>query len=128
MNKITIPANMTAADPEKAARVTGEQTRLMELFAGADENKLDFISVHVQQLAWLAVTILDLQQQIDADGAVLPFQNGKNQSGLQANPACKLLIDCQKLYNSGFRALLPLVVEKPQRDGLKEFLDQFDCE
>ena len=96
----------------KAQRVQDERTRLMELFTGADENKLDFIRDTVQQLAWLGVSIKDLQAEIDDAGAVIPYQNGQTQKGLQANPACKLLIDYQKLYNTQFRALLPVLPEK----------------
>lgn len=99
-------------DPGKAERVKAEQARLMGLFTGADKNKLNYISIHVQQLAWLGVSILDLQSQIDAEGTVIPYQNGRNQTGLQANPAAKLLIDCQKLYNTVFRALMSVLPEE----------------
>ena len=108
MNKRTIPA---AADQGKTERVQDEQARLMELFTGADPNKLDFIRDAVQQVAWLGISILELQTEIDETGPVVPYQNGKNQTGLQANPACKLLTDFQKLYNTQFRALLPVVPE-----------------
>lgn len=116
------------ADPVKERRVKKERARLMELFAGVDENKTDFIKNHVQQLAWLNVSILELQIQIDAAGAVIPYDNGGGQRGNQANPACKLLIEYEKLSNTIFRALLPLVPEKPGRDDLAEFLSQFDCD
>lgn len=102
----------TKADPDKIKRVEQERTRLMELFAGADQNKLDFIRREVEKLAWLNVSISDLQSETDAAGAVIPYDNGGNQKGLQANPACKLLIEYEKLSNTIFRALLPLVPEK----------------
>lgn len=111
----------------KDERVAAEEQRLMALFAGADENKLDFIRNHVQQLAWVNVSILDLQAEVDSAGAVVPFQNGRNQSGLQQNPACKLLIDYQKLSNTSFRALLPVLPEKPKSNALDE-LRQFNSE
>lgn len=114
------------ADPGKERRVKKERARLMELFTGADENKLDFIRDTVNQLSWLAVSILDLQAEVDEKGPVIPYKNGQNQEGLQANPACKILIDFEKLYNTAFRALLPLVPEKPGRDELAEFMAQFE--
>lgn len=114
------------ADPGKERRVKKERARLMELFTGADENKLDFIRDTVNQLSWLAVSILDLQAEVDEKGPVIPYKNGQNQEGLQANPACKILIDFEKLYNTAFRALLPLVPEKPGRDELAEFMSQFE--
>ena len=105
-------------DPGKAARVEQERARIMALFDGADGNRLDFIRETVKQLAWLAVSIQDLQDDIDENGAVVPYQNGRNQGGLQQNPSCKLLIDCEKIFNTKFRALLPVLPEK-QRKGSK---------
>lgn len=112
MNKRTSVTTPVAADPGKAARVEQERARLMELFTGADENKLDFIRSQVQQLAWLNVSIADLQAETDAAGAVVQYNNGGNQRGLQTNPACKLLIEYGKQSNTIFRALLPLVPDK----------------
>ena len=116
-------------DPEKTAVVERERQRLMELFAGADQNKLDFIRDAVQQVAWLGITILELQAEIDQRGTVVPFQNGREQTGLQANPACKILKDYQQLYNTQFRALLPVLPEKiNEHDDLEEFRRAFEWE
>ena len=117
-----ITASLVAADPGKAASVEKERARLMELFTGADSNKMDFIRNHVQQLAWLNISISDLQAETDAAGAVVQYNNGGNQKGLQTNPACKLLIEYEKLSNTIFRALLPLVPEKAYND---DFLSDF---
>ena len=121
----TLRAAAMEMEPGKAERVEQERARLLELFAGADPNRLDFIRETVKQLAWLAVSIQDLQAEVDEKGAVLPFMNGKNQTGFQANPACKLLIDYEKLHNTAFRALMPVLPEKPRSSKLDEF---FNCD
>ena len=121
MSKRTSAAAAVAADPGKAARVEQERARLMELFTGADSNKMDFIRNQVQQLAWLNISISDLQAETDAAGAVVQYDNGGNQRGLQANPACKLLIEYEKLSNTIFRALLPLVPEKVNEDDFLNY-------
>ena len=122
--KATIPAAVLNVDPGKAALVEQERARLMALFDGADENRLDFIRDAVQQLAWLNVSIQELQMDIDEKGHVIPYQNGQTQKGLQANPSCKLLTDFQKLSNTTFRALLPVLPEKKAGPGkLAAFLD-----
>lgn len=111
-------------EPGKAERVERDRARLMELFTGADENKVDFIRDAVQQVAWLGVSIRELQADIDKNGSVLSFDNGGNQKGVQANPSCKLLTDYQKLYNTQFRALLPLIQDKLSNNSkLSEFFD-----
>ena len=123
----TVVMAAVAVDPGKAARVEQERTRLMELFAGADQNKLDFIRDHVQQLAWLGITILELQADVDERGPVVPYKNGQTQEGLQANPACKILKDYQQLYNTQFRALLPVLPDKPHGGGkLSQFFQNSD--
>lgn len=104
-------------DQGKAARVEQERARLMALFDGADPNKLDFIRDAVRQVAWLGISIIELQTEIDQRGAVVQYQNGREQSGLQMNPAAKLLKDFQTLYNTQFRALLPVLPEKVSGPG-----------
>ena len=113
-------------DTSKKNRVQAEKKRLMALFAGADQNHLDFIQKHVQQLAWVNISIIDLQKQIDEEGAVIPYQNGKSQSGMQQNPACKLLIDYQKLSNTSFNALVKVLPEKPTQSKLSAFMNGID--
>ena len=116
-------------DDDKAARVDAERARLLELFAGADGNKMDFIKCHVQQLAWLNVSIVELQEKVDAVGAVVQYDNGGNQRGLQQNPACKLLVDYEKLSNTIFRALLPVLPDRPRKKGkLEQFMNDIDDE
>ena len=111
----TLPAN-------KAERVQAEQARLMGLFTGADANKLDFIRAEVQKLAWLNVSIVELQKEIDDTGSVVEYNHGGGQTGVTTNPACKLLVDYQKLSNVTFRALLPVLPEGvSDYDPLAEF-------
>lgn len=105
-------------------KVSAEIKRLMALFEGVDENKIDFIREHVRQLAWYNVRIRELQQSINEKGMTIPFQNGRNQSGLQANPDIRTLIDLQKLTNAIVKVLLPLVPEKQSDDNWSaNFLD-----
>ena len=127
--KTSAPAAALIMEPEKAARVEQERARLMEIFAGADENRLDFIKDAVQQVAWLGITILELQAEIDKRGPVVEYQNGRNQTGLQQNPACKVLKDYQQLYNTLFRALLPVLPDKPRSPGkLAAIMNDFDLD
>ena len=109
----------------KDRRVCEELKRLSALFEKADGTKRAFIQKHVEQLAWLAVSIADLQKDIDENGPVVPYVNGRNQSGLQANPSCRLLIDYQKLYTAASKALLPVLPED-QEDTYAEFLENID--
>lgn len=106
-------------------KVSAEIKRLMALFEGVDENKTDFIREHVRQLSWYNVRIRELQQSINEKGVTIPYQNGRNQTGMQANPDLKALIDLQKLTNPIVKTLLPLVPEKQEKtDFFAEFMDE----
>ena len=98
-------------------KVATENKRLMALFDGADENKMDFIREHVRQLSWYNIRIQELQQNIDKNGITIEFQNGRNQRGLQSNPDLRALIDLQKLASAMVKILLPLVPEKQRKGG-----------
>lgn len=93
-------------------RVTIENKRLLALFDGADENKMDFVRENVRQLSWYNVRIRDLQKAIDEAGTKEHYQHGREQSGNHANPDIRTLIDLQKLTNAIVKVLLPLVPEK----------------
>ena len=94
---------------KKQKAVREENDRLMELFSIVDKNRLDFVRDHVQQLAWLNVSIKELQASIDKNGTTLAYNNGGGQTGVRQNPDLKTLSDFQKLVNSIVRNLLPLV-------------------
>ena len=123
MAKRATAAAVIPMEPGKAGRVQAERKRLETLFQGAEENKRDFIRREIEKLSWLNVSIADLQQEIDEQGAVIEYQNGREQHGRQQNPACKLLIEYEKLSNTIVRALLPVLPEKDSGpDKLSEFL------
>ena len=94
---------------DKEKRIRAENKRLMKLFEGAETNRLDFVREQVQQLAWLNVSIKELQASIDKIGTMLAYDNGGGQTGVRVNPDLKTLSDFQKLVNSIVRNLLPLV-------------------
>lgn len=102
-------------------RIAAENKRLLALFAGVDENKVDFVRAHIAQLAWYNIQIRDLQKAIDETGTKEQYQNGRDQSGNHANPDLKTLIELQKLTNAIVKVLLPMVPEKGGFDELAAF-------
>jgi len=107
-------------------KVVAENKRLMALFKGVDENKVDFIRDEIRKLSWYNIRIRELQEKIDKDGITIPFQNGRNQSGLQTNPDMKALIDLQKIVNPIVKTLLPLVPDKMSGSKLEDFFPTDD--
>lgn len=93
------------ADANKTERVSIELKRLSDLFEGVKENRKDFIQRQLEQLAWLNISIVDLQEKIDRFGTLVMYDNGGGQSGVKPNPDLKTLIDYQKLANTIVRTL-----------------------
>ncbi len=114
-----------ASDPKKARKVRRELKRLSDLFKGVEENRKDFIKRQLEQLAWLNISIIDLQEKIDRFGTLVMYDNGGGQSGVKPNPDLKTLIDYQKLANTIVRTLnsvIPIKKTGYSKDGLRAFL------
>lgn len=115
-------------EDHKQERVQRELERLEALFHDIDENKKQFVQRQIEELAWYVVSVDDLQRQIDQEGLAVPFQNGKNQSGLQQHPAIKSLDTFGKHINTITRTLLPLVPAKVRAGKLAALMKDFDMD
>ena len=114
---------------EKAAAVQAERERLGLIFAGAAQNAKDFISESLDRLAWLAVSIRELQKSVDENGTMLPYSNGPNQTGWRKSPDVETLIAYEKLSNSLITPLLKVLPEDASGPSALEALRQeFDCD
>ena len=122
-----------AMDPNKAERVKDELQRVSDLFKDIDENKRNFVQRQIEQLAWLNISIMDLQARIDQFGTLVAYDNGGGQSGVRANPDLKTLNDYQKLATAITRTLNSVVpvkeISKRTGNKLSDFLiDDLDLE
>lgn len=93
----------------KQRMIKAEISRLIDLFKGVDQNKLDFVQRQISQLAWFNINIQELQEKIDKSGTVIMYDNGGGQSGYKQNPDLKTLIEYQKLSNAIVRNLIPII-------------------
>ena len=112
-------------DPEKLERIQTELEHLTEIFREIDPNKRDFVQRQIEQLAWLNVSIADLQAKVDQWGTLIKYDNGGGQSGVKPNPDVKTLLDYQKLANTITRTLIPLV---PDKNSCGKLSDLFNCD
>ena len=76
-----------------------------------------------EDLAFMRVSIEDLQAEIMENGWQDEYQNGANQSGTKQSPASKMYIDLQKEYNNKIvRVFIPLL-ERSGAENTDELLD-----
>ncbi len=112
-------------DLSKTRKIKKELRRLETLFEGVEENRRDFIQRQLEQLAWLNISIIELQSKVDRFGTLVQYDNGGGQSGVRPNPDLKTLIDYQKQATAIVRTLNTIIpikeTARPQTNSLSQF-------
>ncbi|PWL65940.1 MAG: hypothetical protein DBY26_06625 [Amedibacillus dolichus] len=94
----------------------------MEIFKDIDENKLEFVTHQINDLAWLNVSVDELKSKVDKYGTIVKYNNGGGQSGVKDNPDVKTVIAYQKNITSITKQLLDLVPNSKNKSKLDDFL------
>lgn len=97
-------ANLT-----KKKRITKEIARLKKLFKVIPENTLQSVMSLISNAAFMAVTLDDLQQTINDEGAVSKYQNGENQWGTKKSPEVEIYNTMIKNHSSLIKQLTDLI-------------------
>jgi hypothetical protein len=117
-------SNYTKA--EKDSLIKKEITRLKRIFKDLDKNKIDTVQSLIKNAAFMSVTLEDLQETINRDGAISKYQNGQNQWGNKKRPEVDVHIAITKHHATVMKQitdLLPKQQLKQEDDGFDEFLN-----
>ena len=93
------------AKSKKSTLIKHEMKRLEGLFAELPENELNFIRPQLQNAAFMKVTLDELQEAINQNGATDEYQNGANQFGSKASAELQAYNTTVKNYNSLMKEL-----------------------
>lgn len=93
--------------------IGAEITRLTKIFANIDKDKKDLCKQLIQNAAFMAVSLRELQEQIKIDGWVEDYQNGANQKGRKVGSAA---VQYTKLVNNYRQVIADLVKLLPKGD------------
>jgi hypothetical protein len=110
--------------------IKAEIKRLTKIFANIDEDKRDLCEQLVQNAAFMAASLRDLQEQIKIDGWVEDYQNGANQKGRKAGSAAVLYTKLINNYRQVIGDLCKLLPKGEQElarlssDPMAMFLDE----
>ncbi len=107
---------------KKQKAVEAEKNRLLEIFKDIDENKLEFVTHQIDDLAWLNVSVDELKAKVDKYGTIVKYNNGGGQNGVRDNPDVKTIIAYQKNIASITRQLLDLVPNSKRKSKLEDFI------
>jgi hypothetical protein len=108
---------------EKEKLISKEKKKLNELFKNIDKNKKTLINSLISQAAFLSVTISILENEINEQGLLEIFENGK-QCFQRENSSTKTIIAFQKNYLAIMKQLLEHLPDDTQNDALDDFLNK----
>ena len=110
--------------------INAEIERLTKIFANIDKDKKDLCQQLIQNAAFMAVSLRDLQEQIKIDGWVEDYQNGANQKGRKVGSAAVQYTKLVNNYRQTIGDLCKLLPKSEQElaritsDPMANFLDE----
>lgn len=106
----------------KSQKIANELYKLRKLFKKIPENQRQLCDGLMQNAAFMAVTLRELQAEITKNGAVIPCQSGNGFETIKDNPAQKAYTTMIARYSGIINQLLGLLpVEQDEEDPLAEF-------
>lgn len=107
-------------------RIATERERLEVLCAAMDTDRIDAAQQLISNAAFMAVTLEDLQDEINENGAVCEYRNSETQYGTRKNPAIEVYNSTMRNFMAVMRALVDLLPsnDEPEKDELLEFIAQ----
>lgn len=107
----------------KQQRMDAEIKRLCKLFAEADESRKSVMQSLIENAAFMAVTLEDLQKEINENGAVSTYKNGENQYGTKKSPEVEIYNTMIKNHAAVLKQLSDMLPDgSSQKNELMEFV------
>jgi dihydroxyacetone kinase len=125
VKKMAKSAAKTKQFLDKDKRVKAEIDKLKKTFEDLelDERKMKVAESLITNAAFMAVTLEDLQKEINENGVVSEYQNGENQWGTKQSPEAQTYISLINRYNAVMKQLIDLLPEKKQEKAKDKFAD-----
>lgn len=98
----------------KEERIQEELTRLTLIFFDSDEDRLSAAAPLLQNCAFMKCELEDLQEVINAEGAVETYQNGEHQSGQKQSATLQAYNMLMKSYSGLMKTLVSLLPNRRQ--------------
>jgi hypothetical protein len=112
---------------EKDRRVRKEIERLKNILEDLeiDSQRMDIAQSLIGNAAFMAITLQDLQDEINANGVVSRYQNGENQWGTKQSPEASTYISLVNRHNAVMKQLIDLLPKEdagtPDQDIIEKF-------
>ena len=97
----------------KESRIKRERTKLRKLLQDVDPDRLKAADKLIGNVAFMAVTLEDLQDHINEHGCVSEYQNGENQWGTKRSPEADMYASLMQRYLPAMKQLMDLLPDAP---------------
>jgi nicotinic acid mononucleotide adenylyltransferase len=112
---------------QKFKLIKKEISRLRKIFKDLDKDKWDTAFSLIKNAAFMIVTLEDLQETINREGAVSEYQNGENQWGTKKSPEVEIYNTMIKNHMAIIKQLSDLLPKQPSKqdtdDGFIDFVE-----
>lgn len=109
---------------EKEKQIKKEKRRLLKIFDDLEPNKLSTCKALIERAAFITVSLQELEAQLNRDGWVEEYCNGRNQSGLKKSAAAECHISLTKNLSTIMKQLLDLVPPAQKKSKLAEMMSK----
>jgi malonyl CoA-acyl carrier protein transacylase len=112
-------------EKDRLKRIKREISRLNQLFKDIAPKKKKAVESLVKNAAFMAVTLEDLQEEINLNGVTEKYQNGANQSGIKKSSAVEVYNTMIKNHVQVMKSLTDLIPKEAPKtvdDGFEDFV------
>jgi len=106
----------------KDEKIKREKSRLNKVFKLLDKNKLTTVQSLINTAAYIAVTLEELQEIINAEGYISEYKNGANQWGKKQSEAVEIYIALTRNQSTIIKQLVDLAPPEKRKDSKLEAL------
>lgn len=110
---------------EKQKKIKAKIKQLNSIFELLPDDMKQLAKDLIQNIAWMSVELMELQQIIHNTGSVEEYHNGANQSGLKLSAAVQAYNALLKSYNASLRLLIGELPESESKAAAKDKLAAF---
>jgi len=98
---------------DKEKRIKKEVTRLKKIIKNIPKDTMNAVLSLINNAAFMTVTLADLQETINTEGATTKYQNGENQWGTKKSPEVEIYNTMIKNHASIIKQLTDLIPDQP---------------
>lgn len=112
----------------KEQKIASEKRRINGIFKNLDENTKKTVKSLIEEAAFMAVSLQELQEKINEKGYTEEYQNGANQKGVKKTSEIEIYNTMIKNYMAAIKQLTDALpkenkTKEESGDGFEEFVN-----